>query len=159
MKRITKAIFPIAGLGTRFLPQSKVVSKELIPLGGKPLLHYNIEEAVLSGIEEIAFITRKNQKEAVDYLKINDERIRILPLFPTKVISENLTPVQPQKIDDNSLFIHYPAQFWAHKNHYNLVLAFKGVLEKYPNLKLIFTGSDQGNKTYIREKINELNKG
>lgn len=101
--------------------------------------------------------SKAGKKEAVDYLKINDKRIRILPLFPTKVISENLTPVKPQKIDDNSLFIHYPAQFWAHKNHYNLVLAFKGVLEKYPNLKLIFTGSDQGNKTYIREITNELN--
>lgn len=78
MKRITKAIFPIAGLGTRFLPQSKVVSKELIPLGEKPLLHYNVEEAVLSGIEEIAFITRKNQKEAIDYFKRDENLEQIL---------------------------------------------------------------------------------
>ncbi|MDD3919109.1 MAG: sugar phosphate nucleotidyltransferase [Candidatus Pacebacteria bacterium] len=69
MKKVTKAIFPIAGLGTRFLPETKVVSKELIPLGGKPLLHYNVEEAILSGIEEIAFIARKDQKNVLDYFK------------------------------------------------------------------------------------------
>lgn len=78
MKRITKAIFPIAGLGTRFLPESKVVSKELIPLGAKPLLHYTVEEAILSGIEEIAFITRKNQKGALDYFKEDKELLQIL---------------------------------------------------------------------------------
>jgi len=78
MKRIKKAIFPIAGLGTRFLPESKVVSKELIPLASKPLLHYNIEEAILSGIDEIAFITRKNQKEALEYFKGDDNLEQIL---------------------------------------------------------------------------------
>lgn len=67
MKRVTKAIFPIAGLGTRFLPETKVVPKELISLGSKPLLHYNAEEAILSGIEEIAFVTRKEQKETLKY--------------------------------------------------------------------------------------------
>ncbi|MDX9781591.1 MAG: glycosyltransferase [Bacteroidales bacterium] len=97
------------------------------------------------------------KKEAIDYLKINKERIRILPLFPTKVISENLTPIKPEKIDEKCVFIHYPAQFWAHKNHYNLILAFMGVLENYPDIKLILTGSDQGNKTYIKETINKLN--
>ncbi|MDD4662106.1 MAG: sugar phosphate nucleotidyltransferase [Candidatus Pacebacteria bacterium] len=78
MKRITKAIFPIAGLGTRFLPESKVVSKELIPLGAKPLLHYTVEEAILSGIEDIAFITRKNQKGALEYFEEDNDLLQIL---------------------------------------------------------------------------------
>ena len=69
MKRVTKAIFPIAGLGTRFLPETKIISKELIPLGGKPLLHYNVEEAILSGIEEISFIARKDQKSTLKYFE------------------------------------------------------------------------------------------
>lgn len=78
MKRVTKAIFPIAGLGTRFLPASKVVSKELIPLSSKPLLHYNIEEAVLSGIENIAFIVRGNQKTTLKYFEEDEKLEQIL---------------------------------------------------------------------------------
>lgn len=78
MKKIKKAIFPVAGLGTRFLPVSKVVSKELIPLANKPLLHYNIEEAILSGIEEIAFIVRKDQKGVLEYFKDDSKLEQIL---------------------------------------------------------------------------------
>lgn len=66
---VKKAIFPIAGLATRFLPISKAVSKELIPLVDKPLVHYNAEEAYLSGIEKIQFITRPGQKEVLNYFK------------------------------------------------------------------------------------------
>lgn len=69
MKEVKKAIFPIAGLATRFLPFSKVVSKELIPLVDKPLIHYNVEEALLSGIKQIEFIARPGQKEFLKYFK------------------------------------------------------------------------------------------
>jgi UTP--glucose-1-phosphate uridylyltransferase len=68
-KTVEKAIFPIAGRATRFLPLSKVVSKELIPLVDKPLVHYNVEEALLSGIKEIQFVTRPNQKDVLSYFK------------------------------------------------------------------------------------------
>ncbi len=67
MKEIKKAIFPIAGLATRFLPFSKAVSKELIPLVDKPLIHYNVEEALLSGIKNIEFIARPKQKDFLNY--------------------------------------------------------------------------------------------
>jgi UTP--glucose-1-phosphate uridylyltransferase len=68
-KTVEKAIFPIAGRATRFLPLSKVVSKELIPLVDKPLVHYNVEEALLSGIKQIQFVTRQNQKDVLSYFK------------------------------------------------------------------------------------------
>jgi len=67
MKEIKKAIFPIAGMATRFLPFSKVVSKELIPLVDKPLIHYNVEEALLSGIKQIEFVARPKQKDFLNY--------------------------------------------------------------------------------------------
>lgn len=67
MKEIKKAIFPIAGLATRFLPFSKAVSKELIPLVDKPLIHYNVEEALLSGIKQIEFVARPKQKDFLNY--------------------------------------------------------------------------------------------
>jgi len=69
MKDVKKAIFPIAGLATRFLPFSKAVSKELIPLVDKPLIHYNVEEALLSGIKQIEFIARPGQKDFLNYFK------------------------------------------------------------------------------------------
>jgi len=69
MKEIKKAIFPIAGLATRFLPFSKAVSKELIPLVDKPLIHYNVEEALLSGIKNIEFIARPKQKDFLNYFQ------------------------------------------------------------------------------------------
>ena len=69
MNKIKKAIIPVGGLGTRFLPLSKILPKELFPLVDKPVLQYIIEEAVMSGIEEITFVTNPRKKEITDYLK------------------------------------------------------------------------------------------
>jgi len=66
---IKKAIIPIAGLGTRFLPLSKVLPKELWPLGDKPVLQYIIEEAQASGIKEIIFVNKPEKKLVWDYFK------------------------------------------------------------------------------------------
>jgi len=77
MVEIKKAIIPIAGLGTRFLPLSKVLPKELWPLVDKPTLQYIIEEAYASGIEEIIFVNRpeKEKKVILDYFKKYFKRI------------------------------------------------------------------------------------
>jgi UTP--glucose-1-phosphate uridylyltransferase len=77
-KTVKKAIFPIAGMATRFLPLSKVVSKEMIPLVDKPMIHYTVEEALNSGIKEIQLVTRKNQRDVLDYFKSNPELEKIL---------------------------------------------------------------------------------
>ena len=97
------------------------------------------------------------KNDAIYYLRLNKERLRVLPLFPSGVISENVVPCKPHIINSDSIFIHYPAQYWAHKNHYNLICAFRLIANKYPYLKLILTGSDQGNKTYVRKTIKEYN--
>ena len=57
MKKIRKAIIPAAGFGTRFLPATKAVPKEMLPIVDKPTIQYIVEEAVQSGIEEILIIT------------------------------------------------------------------------------------------------------
>ncbi len=69
MNKIKKAIIPVAGLGTRFLPLSKILPKELLPLVDKPVLQYIIEEAAASGIEEIIFVTRPEKKEILNYFE------------------------------------------------------------------------------------------
>jgi len=66
---IRKAIIPVAGLATRFLPLSKVVPKELLPLADIPVIQYIIKEAKESGIEEIIFVLNPDNKKLLDYLK------------------------------------------------------------------------------------------
>jgi UTP--glucose-1-phosphate uridylyltransferase len=64
-RRIRKAIFPVAGLGTRFLPATKAMPKEMLPIVDKPLIHYAVEEAKAAGIEQFFFVTGR-AKSAID---------------------------------------------------------------------------------------------
>lgn len=64
---IKKAIIPVAGLGTRFLPATKAQPKEMLPIIDKPVIHYIVEEAVNSGIETIIFITGRHKRAIEDY--------------------------------------------------------------------------------------------
>ncbi|MFT5703087.1 MAG: UTP--glucose-1-phosphate uridylyltransferase [Rickettsiales bacterium] len=61
MKRIRKAVFPVGGLGTRFLPATKSIPKEMLPVANKPLIQYAFEEARDAGIEEFIFVTGRNK--------------------------------------------------------------------------------------------------
>lgn len=65
--RIRKAVLPVAGLGTRVLPASKVVPKEMLPLVDKPTLQYIVEEAVAAGIDEIVFVTSRSKRSIEDH--------------------------------------------------------------------------------------------
>ena len=73
MNKIKKAVIHIAGMGTRFLPITKSVPKEMLPIVDKPTLHYIVKECVESGIEEILFITNSNKKCVEDYFDKNYE--------------------------------------------------------------------------------------
>lgn len=73
MKKIKKAIIPVAGLGTRFLPATKTVPKELLPIVDKPTLLYNIEEAVKSGVEDIILITGRGKSAIEDFFDTSYE--------------------------------------------------------------------------------------
>src|SRR5437867_11871325 len=64
---IRKAVLPVAGLGTRVLPASKVIPKEMLPLVDKPTLQYIVEEAVAAGIEEIIFVTSRGKRSIEDH--------------------------------------------------------------------------------------------
>jgi len=69
-KVITKAVFPAAGMGTRFLPATKASPKEMLPLVDKPLIQYVIEEAVASGIEEVVLVTGGNKRAIEDHFDV-----------------------------------------------------------------------------------------
>jgi UTP--glucose-1-phosphate uridylyltransferase len=67
MKKITKAVFPVAGLGTRFLPVTKASPKEMLPVVDKPLIQYAVEEAAAAGITDMIFITGRNKRAIEDH--------------------------------------------------------------------------------------------
>lgn len=71
--KIKKAVFPVAGFGTRMLPATKAIPKEMITLIDKPLIHYAVEEAVNAGIEQMIFITGRTKRSLEDYFDINVE--------------------------------------------------------------------------------------
>jgi UTP--glucose-1-phosphate uridylyltransferase len=73
MPKITKAIFPVAGLGTRFLPATKAIPKEMLPIIDRPLIEYAVEEAVMAGITEIIFITSHTKRAIEDHFDQNFE--------------------------------------------------------------------------------------
>ncbi len=73
MKKITHAVIPVAGFGTRMLPLSKAVPKELLPLGNRPAIHYVVEEAIAAGIKHIVLVSHSQKSAIENYFDINAE--------------------------------------------------------------------------------------
>ena len=71
MRKITKAVIPVAGLGTRMLPATKEIPKELLPILDKPIIQYIVEEAVNAGISEIIFVTNASKETIKNHFKQN----------------------------------------------------------------------------------------
>ncbi|QDP41462.1 UTP--glucose-1-phosphate uridylyltransferase GalU [Radiobacillus deserti] len=78
MKKVRKAIIPAAGLGTRFLPATKAMPKEMLPIVDKPTIQYIVEEAVASGIEDIIIVTGKGKRAIEDHFDVAPELERNL---------------------------------------------------------------------------------
>jgi len=72
-KRVRKAVFPAGGLGTRFLPATKVIPKEMLALVDKPILQYGVEEAIAAGIEQIIIVTGRGKSAMEDHFDISYE--------------------------------------------------------------------------------------
>ena len=66
-QKVKRAVFPVAGLGTRFLPATKATPKEMLPIVDKPLIQFAVEEAIQSGITEMIFITGRNKRAVEDH--------------------------------------------------------------------------------------------
>ena len=78
MQDVRKAVFPVAGLGTRFLPATKAIPKEVLPLVDKPLIQYAIDEARAAGITDFIFVTAKGKSALEDYFDGAPELVRSL---------------------------------------------------------------------------------
>ena len=98
MKKITKAVIPVAGLGTRFLPITKSIPKEMLPIVDKPTLSYIIEECIQSGITDILLITSPYKKVIEDYFDQNYELTQRLE-EKNKVEELNLLNTKPENVN------------------------------------------------------------
>src|SRR5207342_2961238 len=73
LAKVRKAVFPAAGLGTRFLPATKAMPKEMLPLVDKPIIQYGVEEAVASGLSDIILVTGRGKNAIEDHFDVSVE--------------------------------------------------------------------------------------
>ena len=98
MKVIKKAVFPVAGLGTRFLPATKANPKEMLPIVDKPLIQYAVEEAIQSGITELIFVTGRNKRSIEDHFDKNVELEASLIASNKNLLLESIRSIIPSHV-------------------------------------------------------------
>ena len=107
MKKIRKAVFPVAGLGSRFLPATKAQPKEMLPIVDKPLIQYAVEEAVAAGITDLVFITGRNKRAIEDHFDTAFELEAGLEAAGKTALLEVVRNAVPKNI--NCIYIRQPA--------------------------------------------------
>ena len=103
-KPIRKAVFPVAGLGTRFLPATKAIPKEMLPVIDRPLIQYAVDEAREAGIEQLIFVTGRGKTAIVEHFDtayelehtMSDRGKALEVLEPTRILPGNLVTVRQQ---------------------------------------------------------------
>lgn len=108
MQKIRKAVFPVAGFGTRFLPATKAMPKELLPIINKPLIQYAVEEAILAGIDTLIFITGRNKRAIEDHFDRNPELESALYLKDKAEQAEMVRNILPSGVE--CIFVRQPEQ-------------------------------------------------
>ncbi|MBR1785706.1 MAG: glycosyltransferase family 4 protein [Paludibacteraceae bacterium] len=102
------------------------------------------------------------RQELLKFTNIKDDKLRVVPIFAGGCIDVVVSMDEQQKLLNiyglkPRKYFFYPAQFWAHKNHYTLLTAFAEFVKKHNDYKLVLTGSDKGNLSYIIQLINDYN--
>ena len=108
VQKIRKAVFPVAGFGTRFLPATKSMPKELLPIINKPLIQYAAEEAILAGIDTLIFVTGRNKRAIEDHFDSNQELEAELPSKGEVEQAEMVHNILPAGIE--CIFVRQPKQ-------------------------------------------------
>ena len=98
MKPLTKAIFPVAGLGTRFLPATKAQPKEMLTVIDKPLIQFAAEEAVAAGITQLIFVTGRNKRAIADHFDATPELERLLREKGRAEVADELRSILPPEV-------------------------------------------------------------
>jgi UTP--glucose-1-phosphate uridylyltransferase len=108
MQPIRKAVFPVAGLGTRFLPATKAMPKELLPIMNKPLIQYAVEEAIAAGIDTLIFVTGRHKRAIEDHFDRNIELEMALRKNNKNDQADMVQDILPKGVD--AIFVRQPEQ-------------------------------------------------
>jgi len=107
-RKIKKAVFPVAGFGTRFLPATKAMPKELLPIVDKPLIQYAVEEAIAAGIDTLIFVTGRNKRAIEDHFDVNKELELALQLKGKIEQADMVRNIIPPHVE--CIFVRQPEQ-------------------------------------------------
>ena len=107
IKKIKTAVFPVGGLGTRFLPATKASPKEMLPIVDKPIIQYVVEEAVEAGIEQLVFVTSQTKRAIEDYFDSNYELESRLEAAGKLEVLSRVRHIVPDGI--NFVYVRQPA--------------------------------------------------
>lgn len=107
-QKITKAVFPVAGFGTRFLPATKAMPKELLPIVDKPLIQYAVEEAIAAGCETLIFVTGRHKRAIEDHFDSNLELEAALIAKAKHAQAEMVRNIVPKGVE--CIFVRQPEQ-------------------------------------------------
>ena len=99
MNSVRKAVFPVAGIGSRFLPATKAMPKELLPIIDKPLIQYAVEEAISAGIDTLIFVTGKNKRSIEDHFDRNHDLEALLEVQGKKEEVEKIKNIIPDGVE------------------------------------------------------------
>tara|TARA_B110000977_G_scaffold200799_1_gene292657 strand:- start:1203 stop:2030 length:828 start_codon:yes stop_codon:yes gene_type:complete len=106
--KVRKAVFPVAGLGTRFLPATKAMPKELLPIIDKPLIQYAAEEAIAAGLDTLIFITGRNKRAIEDHFDGNSELEAALRSKGKNEMADKVKNILPKGVE--CIFVRQPEQ-------------------------------------------------
>jgi len=147
MKKVTKAIFPVAGLGTRFLPATKASPKEMMPVVDKPLIQFAVEEAAAAGITEMIFVTGRSKRAIEDHFDKAYELETELDIRGKTGMLELLRNILPKNI--NCIYIRQAEALGLG----HAVLCAKSVVGNDPFAVLLADDLIDGNPPVIKQMV------
>lgn len=148
MKKIRKAVFPVAGLGSRFLPATKASPKEMLPIVDKPLIQYAVEEAVAAGITDMIFVTGRSKRAIEDHFDKSSELEEQLKIKNNNKMLELLQNLLPRNV--NCIYIRQAEALGLG----HAVLCARPVLEDEPFAVILADDLLDGNPPVMRQMVN-----
>lgn len=158
LKKIRKAVFPVAGLGTRFLPATKAMPKELLPIIDKPIIQFAVEEAVVSGIDTLIFVTGRNKRAVEDHF---DTHFELTYLLQENQKTDEVNMIQNMLPDHvECIFVRQPQQLGlghavlcaervVGSEPFAVLLADDYILEAQHGIKSLIDAYDQSPSNYL----------
>jgi UTP--glucose-1-phosphate uridylyltransferase len=147
MNKVTKAVFPVAGLGTRFLPATKASPKEMMPIVDKPLIQYAVEEAAAAGITDMIFVTGRSKRAIEDHFDKAYELENELERHGKKEMLEFVRGLLPRDI--NCIYIRQPEALGLG----HAVLCAKHVVNNEPFAVLLADDLLDGNPPVMKQMV------